>query len=153
MSYADLEAATPVANAILSEALRLAPPVWVAPRIAVDDVEIDGVPIPKGAHVLVSQYVTQREPRYFTEPDRFEPGRWLDPDFEGSLPKGAYFPFGAGTRKCLGDQFALLEGRIALLEMARSTRLVPVRSGIPRARPRATYRPAGPVTAFVRSAS
>ena len=52
-----------------------------------------------------------------------------------------------------GDQFALLEGRIALLEMARSSRLVPVRSGIPRARPRATYRPAGPVTSFVRSAS
>ena len=48
---------------------------------------------------------------------------------EDRLPRGAYFPFGAGTRKCLGDQFALLEGRIALLEMARSSRLVPIRSG------------------------
>ena len=142
----------PVAGAVLAEALRLAPPVWVAPRRALRDVVVGGIPIPEGAHVLVSQFATHRSPVHFADPDAFRPERWMD-GLEDRLPRGAYFPFGAGTRKCLGDQFALLEGRIALLEMARSSRLVPIRSGIPRARPRATYRPAGPVTSFVRSAS
>lgn len=142
MTYADLEAASPVATAILSEALRLAPPVWVAPRIAVDDVVIDGVPIPKGAHVLVSQYVTQRDPRVFTNPDAFDPERWMDPEFERSLPKGAYFPFGAGTRKCLGEYFALAESRLILLFVGQRFMLD---TTFPKASPRATYRPKGQV--------
>ncbi|NDA39035.1 MAG: cytochrome P450, partial [Actinobacteria bacterium] len=100
----------PIASTIFSEVLRLCPPVWVAPRRALEDVELGGRFVPKGAHVLVSQFVTQRDPRYFDNPDQFIPERWQG-DFEKSLPKGAYFPFGAGTRKCLGDQFALLEGR------------------------------------------
>ncbi|MFM9099288.1 MAG: cytochrome P450 [Actinomycetota bacterium] len=60
------------------------------------------------------------------------------------FPKGAFFPFGAGTRKCLGDQFALLEGRIIILEIARRFRLQ-LKSGFPKAQPRATYRPTGSV--------
>lgn len=142
MTYAELESATPIASAILNEALRLAPPVWVAPRIAVDDVEIDGVRIPKGAHILVSQFVTQRDPRYFTEPNRFDPGRWTDPEFERGLPRGAYFPFGAGTRKCLGEYFALAEARLILLFVGRRFTLD---AAFPKASPRATYRPKGTV--------
>ena len=141
--------AAPVAGAILSEALRLAPPVWVAPRRALRDVEVGGIAVPRGAHVLVSQYATHRSPRWFEEPASFRPERWLE-GLEDRLPRGAYFPFGAGTRKCLGDQFALLEGRLILLEMARSGRPVPVRAGIPRANPRATYRPRGGVDSVVR---
>ena len=144
--------AAPVAGAVLAEALRLAPPVWVAPRRAIEDVEVGGIAVPRGAHVLVSQYATHRSPHLFERAEEFVPERWLD-GFEDRLPRGAYFPFGAGTRKCLGDQFALLEGRIVLLEMARSVRPVPVRRGLPRANPRATYRPAGPVTSRVVAAS
>jgi len=141
-TYQELEERTPIASAILWEALRLAPPVWVAPRIAVDDVEIDGTKIPKGAHVLVSQYVTQRDSRHFTDPERFDPSRWLDPEFEKSLPKGAYFPFGAGSRKCLGEFFALAEARLILLFVgARFT----INNHFPKAQPRATYRPKGSV--------
>ena len=135
--------AAPVASAIFNETLRLCPPVWVAPRRAIEKVELSGYEIPKGAHVLVSQYVTQRDDRYFAEPDRFNPGRW-NGEFERSLPKGAFFPFGAGTRKCLGDQFALLEGRIIILEIARRFRLE-LTGAFPKAQPRATYRPKGPV--------
>ncbi|MFM8192600.1 MAG: cytochrome P450, partial [Actinomycetota bacterium] len=62
-----------------------------------------------------------------------------------NLPRGAYFPFGAGTRKCLGDQFALLEGRIIILEIARRMQLS-LTSGFPVAQPRATYRPRGAVS-------
>ena len=135
--------AAPYVSAIFNETLRLCPPVWVAPRRAIDEVEIGGTTIPKGAHVLISQYVTHRDPRYFNDPDSFLPQRWEN-EFEKSLPRGAYFPFGAGTRKCLGDQFALLEGRIIILEIARRMRLESI-EGFPKAQPRATYRPKGAV--------
>jgi cytochrome P450 len=140
----------PIASTIFSEVLRLCPPVWVAPRRALEDVELGGRFVPKGAHVLVSQFVTQRDPRYFDNPDQFIPERWQG-DFEKSLPKGAYFPFGAGTRKCLGDQFALLEGRIIILEIARRFRLA-LKDGFPKAQPRATYRPKGGVAMKVSAA-
>ncbi|NDC52588.1 MAG: cytochrome P450, partial [Actinobacteria bacterium] len=133
----------PLTSAIFNEVLRLCPPVWVAPRRAIEDVTLGGVAIPKGAHVLVSQYVTQRDPRYFEEPDRFKPERWRG-DFEKTLPRGAYFPFGAGSRKCLGDQFAILESRIIILEIARQMQLTTLRE-FPEAEPRATYRPKGSV--------
>ena len=138
----------PTAKAIMAEALRLAPPVWVAPRRAIEDVEVAGVQVPKGAHVLVSQYASHRSTAYFDDPDAFRPERWQG-DFEASLPRGAYFPFGAGTRKCLGDQFALLESHIILMELARTARPVPVAPTLPKAEPRATYRPAGGVPSVV----
>ena len=134
----------PVTKAIFAEALRLAPPVWVSPRRALDDVTVGGVPIPRGAHVVVSQYASHRNPEYFPDPEDFRPERWT-PEFEESLPRGAYFPFAAGTRKCLGDQFALLEAHIILMEMARNLRPRPIASSLPKAEPRATYRPRGGV--------
>ena len=72
------------------------------------------MPVPEGAHVIVSQYVTHRDPEHFPDPERFDPTRWLD-GLERRLPRGAYVPFGAGTRRCLGDRFAMLEGRLILL--------------------------------------
>jgi cytochrome P450 len=148
-------ASAPFAGWVLSETLRLAPPVWVAPRRALVDVDVQGVHIPAGAHVIVSQYVTHRDPRYFPDPDRFDPWRWRD-GLERTLPRGAYVPFGGGTRRCLGDQFALAEGRIILLEVARRFRLEaqdPARP-LPDPQPRATYRAAGevPMRVVVRSA-
>jgi len=136
----------PVASAIVAESLRMAPPVWVAPRRAIEDVEVDGVQVPAGAHVIVSQYVTQRDQQWFPEPNEWRPERWYG-DLAKRLPRGAYFPFGGGTRKCLGDQFALLESRIILLEVASRMRLGPADANqpVPRAQPRATYRPKGPV--------
>lgn len=138
----------PTAKAIFAEALRLAPPVWVSPRRALSDVEIGGIAVPKGAHVLVSQYASHRSENFFPSPDQFLPERW-DNDFESSLPRGAYFPFLLGSRKCLGDQFALLEANIILLQMAREKRLRPISAQVPKAEPRATYRPKGGVPALV----
>ena len=141
-TYLELEESSPVASAILQETMRLAPPVWVAPRIATTDCEIDGVKIPKGAHVLLSQYVTHRNPIYFPNPQQWNPDRWFDPDFEKSLPRGAYFPFGGGSRKCLGEYFAIAEARLILLMVAKNFRLT---GSFPKAQPRATYRPKGVV--------
>ena len=138
----------PVTKGIFAEALRLAPPVWVSPRRALDDVDVDGIAIPRGAHVLVSQYASHRNAEYFPQPDDFLPERW-EGDFESTLPRGAYFPFLAGARKCLGDQFALLEAHIILMEMARTKRPKPLRAEIPKVEPRATFRPQGLVTSTV----
>ena len=106
--------------------------------------------VPAGAHVLISQYVTHRDPSYFPNPHTWEPSRWT-PQLHADLPRGAYFPFGAGTRKCLGDQFALLEARIILLHAAARHHLMPADSlhPTPRAEPRATYRAKGPVPMVV----
>jgi len=141
-TYLELEESSPVASAILQETMRLAPPVWVAPRIATTDCEIDGVKIPKGAHVLLSQYVTHRNPRYFPNPEEWKPERWHNLEFEKSLPRGAYFPFGGGSRKCLGEYFAIAEARLILLMVAKNFRLT---GSFPKAQPRATYRPKGAV--------
>jgi len=141
-TYQELEESSPIASAILQETMRLAPPVWVAPRIATKECEIDGVKIPAGAHVLVSQYVTHRNAKYFPNPNQWNPSRWLDESFEKSLPRGAYFPFGGGSRKCLGEYFAIAEARLILLMVAKSFRLT---GDFPKAQPRATYRPKGAV--------
>jgi cytochrome P450 len=141
-SYQELDESSKVASAILQETMRLAPPVWVAPRIATNDCLIDGVKIPKGAHVLISQYVTHRNPKYFSNPQSWQPERWLDPNFEKSLPRGCYFPFGGGSRKCLGEYFAIAEARLILLMVAKNFRLT---GKFPKAQPRATYRPKGEV--------
>lgn len=138
----------PMTSAIFAEALRLAPPVWVSPRRAIEDVEVAGIQVPKGAHVIISQFVSHRNPKLFPEPDQFQPERWLE-DLDSRLPRGAYFPFLAGTRKCLGDQFALLEAHIILMEMARTKRPRPTSPTLPAPEPRATYRPKGGVPAVV----
>ena len=144
-TYNELEQ-TPVATAILNETLRLAPPVWVAPRIAIKECEVDGVHIPAGAHVLVSQFVTHRNRQYFPDPESFKPERWSDPEFEKSLPRGAFFAFGGGTRKCLGEYFALAEARLILLRVAAEFTLA---GDCPKAQPRATYRPKGEVKTLI----
>ena len=141
-TFAELEQSATYASCVLSETLRMAPPVWVSPRIALVDTEVDGVKIPAGAHVLISQYVTQRLAQYFTNPQKWDPARWLDPTFEASLPRGSYFPFLAGSRKCLGESFALAESRLILLLVARQFSLS---TKIPQSQPRTTYRAKGVV--------
>ena len=145
-SYQELEASSPITSAIFEETMRLAPPVWIAPRIATEDCVIDGISIPKGAHVLVSQYVTHRSADHFDNPFTWNPSRWLNTNLEKSLPRGAYFPFGAGTRKCLGEYFAIAEARLILMMVAKNFRLD---GDFPKAQPRATYRPKGRVRARV----
>ena len=145
-TYQELEASSPITSAIFEETMRLAPPVWIAPRIATEDCVIDGINIPKGAHVLVSQYVTHRSADHFDNPLTWNPSRWLNTNLEKSLPRGAYFPFGAGTRKCLGEYFAIAEARLILMMVAKNFRLD---GDFPKAQPRATYRPKGRVRARV----
>ncbi len=98
---------------LLKEAMRVYPPAWILARQALEDVDVGGVVIPKRAFVTMSQWVTHRDPRFFNQPEQFQPERWT-PSFEKSLPKSAYFPFGAGPRGCIGKALAMMEAKLFL---------------------------------------
>ena len=91
---------------IAKETMRLYPPAYAVGREAVEDTEIGGYHVPKGTQLFAFQWVTQRDPRYFDEPDSFRPERWANGE---ASPKYAYFPFGAGPRQCIGNYFAMME--------------------------------------------
>jgi cytochrome P450 len=120
----------PYAGAVLAEAIRLFPPAWVIGRRAIADAELGGWRIPRGALVLVSPFLVQRDPRFYPDPERFDPERWTDGARVGR-PRFAYFPFGGGPRVCIGEQFAWTEGVIALTTLARRWRLRLAHSGRP----------------------
>lgn len=106
-------AALPYTAAVISEAMRLYPPVYVIGREAVTDLELGGYRVKRGYTVLMSQWVNHRDPKYFADPERFSPERWLD-GLATRLPKFAYYPFGGGQRICIGSHFALMEAAIIL---------------------------------------
>ena len=93
---------------IAKETMRLYPPAYAVGREALEDVTFGGFKIPKGGQVFAFQWVTQRDERYFENPDRFEPERWT-PERADDIPKYAYFPFGGGPRQCIGNYFAMME--------------------------------------------
>ncbi|MBS0233881.1 MAG: cytochrome P450 [Proteobacteria bacterium] len=105
--------ALPYTSAVINESMRLYPPVYVIGREATTDLELGGYLVKRGYTVLMSQWVSHRDPRYFPEPERFLPERWLD-GLATRLPKFAYYPFGGGQRICIGVHFALMEAAIVL---------------------------------------
>jgi cytochrome P450 len=141
---ADDVATLPYTRMVLTEAMRIYPPAWIMGRRAVEDVEIGGYRVRRNEIVLVSPYVTHREPRFYKEPERFSPERWATPEVQ-ALPKFAYFPFGGGNRLCIGEPFAWMEGVLALATIAQRWRLALV-PGTPVAlMPSVTLRPKFPM--------
>jgi cytochrome P450 len=107
---------------VFSEAMRLYPPVWVMSRRSISACKIGGYHVPAKSIVLLSQFVTHRDERYYVEPERFDPDRWL-PEGKASRPKYSYFPFGGGPRLCIGEPFAWMEGILILAVVAQKWRL------------------------------
>jgi cytochrome P450 len=103
----------PYLEMCLKESLRRLPAVWIYAREAQRDLRLGDYFFPKGAILAVSPLATGRNPKYFEEPLAYRPERWTR-EFERQLPKGAYVPFAAGPRVCLGKQFAMMEMRIIL---------------------------------------
>jgi cytochrome P450 len=125
---------------VLTESMRLYPPAWILARAALNDCIIDGYSIPKGATVILSQYITHHDPRFFPEPERFDPERWT-PEMRSKLPKFAYFPFGGGARSCVGEPFAWMEGVLLIAAISRRWEMRRVSGHKVEMLPRITLRP------------
>jgi cytochrome P450 len=93
---------------VISESMRVRPPSYMIGREAARDFDLGGYRIPKGANVLISQWVLHRDPRWFDDPEQFRPERWAN-GLTSRLPRGAYIPFGLGPRTCIAARFASLE--------------------------------------------
>ena len=120
-TFQDL-ARLPYLEMVFKESLRLYPPAFGVVREAVNDCEIGGYPIPKGATLAMFQYSVHRDPRFFNRPEEFLPERW-EKDFAKTLPRCAYFPFGAGPRLCIGNTFAQAEVPMLLATIAQKFQL------------------------------
>jgi cytochrome P450 len=119
---ADDLAALPYTRMVLAESMRLYPPAWILGRRALAPFEVNGFTIPARSIILASQYTIHRDARWFPSPDTFDPERFA-PERHAERPKFAYFPFGAGPRVCIGEQFAWMEGILALATIAQRWRL------------------------------
>jgi cytochrome P450 len=103
----------PYLDWVLSESMRLYPPAWMQMRFVAKEFELDGVHLPVGTLVMLSQWVIHRLPDIWEDPEVFRPERW-DPVNGQQVPPGAYFPFGGGPRLCIGMPFAQLEAKLIL---------------------------------------
>jgi cytochrome P450 len=121
-TYADLPALA-YTTQVVKESMRLYPPTWaLIPRVARQPVTIGGYELPKGAWVYIYPWVLHRDPRFFPEPERFDPDRFA-PDRADSIPQHAYIPFGAGPHVCIGNTFATMEMTLALATIVPQCRL------------------------------
>jgi cytochrome P450 len=98
---------------VITEAMRVRPPVYLIGREAVDDRELGGYRVRRGTTIFLSQWVTHRDGRFYDDPLEFRPERW-EGGLAQRLPKYAYFPFGGGPRVCIGNGFAMMEAVLLL---------------------------------------
>lgn len=105
---------------VFAESMRLYPPAWAIGRMAREPLELAGYTLPVKSIVIMSPAIMHRNPKYWTEPDRFDPGRWADGDFYKR--DFTYFPFGGGPRICVGERFAWMEGVLLLAVIAQRWR-------------------------------
>lgn len=99
-------------------------PIWLLMRRTCAEVDLAGVVVPPGTEITLSPHALHHDPRFFTDPDRFDPDRFAAD--RPPPPKGAYVPFGAGARQCIGNTFAMTEIVVAAATIAARWRLVPV---------------------------
>jgi len=103
---------------VIKESMRLYPPAWSIARTVARDFYIAGYRIPSGANVVMSTWIMHRDARYFPDPQKFDPDRWLNDQLQ-KLPRFAYFPFGGGPRQCIGNSFAMMEAALLLATIAQ----------------------------------
>ncbi len=146
---ADLHDGLPELTMAIDETLRLYPPAWIGPRRSVEPFELEGVAVPGGVPVNYVSWASHRLPDVFPEPDAFRPERFA-PEVRAALPKGAYVPFGGGSRTCLGMRFGEMEIRAIATTLLRCARLelVPGRQMLIRQMP--TLSPRGGLEMTVR---
>lgn len=109
----------PYTKRTIREGMRMYPPTQGIAREVVEPVNIGGYEFSKGTTVSIQQWVLHRDSRFYEDPEEFRPERWSQ-EFRDSLPRFAYFPFGGGPRRCIGENFAKQEARLALATIAKN---------------------------------
>jgi cytochrome P450 len=136
----------PLVRGAISEALRLFPPAWLTGRSATESVQIGAYTLRRGDVALLSPYVTHRNPRLWREPERFMPERWIE---DARPERFAFFPFGGGTRACIGESFAWLEATLVVATLLQRVRFELLETSAVPLAPLVTLRPARPIRARV----
>ncbi len=103
---------------VLTESMRLYPPIWSTGRMTFEPITLGGYQIPAGAALIAPQLIIHRDPRWFDDPLEFRPDRWTE-EFKEKLPRFAYYPFGGGPRLCIGEGFAWMEAMLVLATMGQ----------------------------------
>ncbi len=127
---------------VLQETMRLYPPAWIFPRYVAQGAEVGGRSIAPGTSLLVSPFLTHRDPLHWEDPERFDPERF-EPEAIAARHRLSYIPFGAGGRMCIGNHFAMMEGMLATVQIVQRfrARLVPGQTVVPAAA--STLKPKG----------
>jgi enediyne biosynthesis protein E7 len=143
----------PYTRMVLSEAMRLYPPVWLLPRKSIAADEIGGYEIPARSDVLISLYSMHRHPEFWPDPDRFLPDRFAPgrPAAQTAAALPHYLPFGAGPRTCIGMRFGLMEATIALANLAQRFRLSPAGARVPEPEASLSLHPRNGLPMFIQS--
>lgn len=136
--------AMPYLEAVVTESMRIYPPVWGIGREPLEDCEIAGWHVPRRSQIILPQWVVHHDARWFQDPDAFVPERWLD-GLADRLPRFAYFPFGGGPRICVGNHFSLLEAKLVLATLMQEVEVRPKPDYELRFLPSVTLRPRGGV--------
>jgi cytochrome P450 len=129
---------------VFAEAMRLYPPAWAMGRMSTQPVTLGPYRIPPGAHFFFSQYIMGRDPQYFPDPLRFDPNRFT-PENKAARPKFTYFPFGGGSRQCIGEAFAWMEGVFSIATIAQRWRMTYLGTAQPAVQAKITLRPRDPL--------
>jgi len=125
---------------VVKEAMRLYPPAWVTGRGVAKSFELGGQVIPAGTQLIASQWLVHRDPRWFPNPEVFDPDRF-EPEVARQRPRFSYFPFGGGPRVCIGNHFAMMEATLMLAMIVRALRVELAPSEQLRFEPSVTLRP------------
>ena len=129
---------------VFAEAMRLYPPAWAMGRMSTRPVTLGPYRIPPGAHFFMSQYMMGRTAEYYPDPMKFEPERF-SPEGKAGRPKYAYFPFGGGSRQCIGESFAWMEGVFSIATLAQRWRFRYADASPPVPQAKITLRPRDPM--------
>jgi cytochrome P450 len=129
---------------VFAESMRLYPPAWAMGRMSSREVHLGPYNIPAGAHVFFSQYVMSRTPEYFPDPLRFDPDRFTA-EAKAARPKFTYFPFGGGSRQCIGESFAWMEGVFSVATIAQRWHMSYLGATPPIPQAKITLRPRDPL--------
>ena len=129
---------------VFAESMRLFPPAWAMGRMSTRPITLGPYRIPPGAHFFFSQYMMSRTAEYFPDPLRFDPDRFT-PEAKAARDKYAYFPFGGGSRQCIGESFAWMEGVFSIATLAQRFRFRYADPTPPLPQAKITLRPTGPL--------